>query len=225
MRQEGISGARRGKAFTFTTTSDDRLERPADLVSREFKAPAFDRLWVADLTYVKTHAGWVYVAFIIDVYSRFIVGWEASRSLGSDLAIDALEMAVFNRRRAGADLAKLVHHSDRGCNICRSAIPNASPTTRSSRRSDRKATATTTRWRSRSTALQKGADLPARTMPRPRRRRVRDSHLRRLVQQPTPSRRDHRRRQLHDPHRVRSHLLPSQSAGPRGRHPIARAVT
>ena len=114
MRQEGISGARRGKAFKITTTSDDRLHRPADLVAREFKAPAPDRLWVADLTYVKTHTGWVYVAFIIDVYSRFIVGWQASRSLRSDLAIDALEMAVFNRRRTGADLSALVHHSDRG---------------------------------------------------------------------------------------------------------------
>jgi putative transposase len=114
MRREGITGARRGKAFTVTTTSDDRLDRPSDLVSREFKAPAPDRLWVADLTYVKTHSGWVYVAFIIDVYSRFIVGWQASRSLRSDLAIDALEMAMFNRRRAGADLSKVVHHSDRG---------------------------------------------------------------------------------------------------------------
>ena len=114
MRQEGLSGARRGKAFTITTTSDDRLERPADLVAREFKAPAPNRLWVADLTYVKTHSGWVYVAFIIDVFSRFTVGWKASRSLRSDLAIDALEMAVFNRRRAGADLSTLIHHSDRG---------------------------------------------------------------------------------------------------------------
>jgi putative transposase len=114
MRQEGISGARRGRAFKVTTISDDRLQRPSDLVSREFTAPAPNRLWVADLTYVKTHSGWVYVAFIIDVYSRFIVGWQASRSLRSDLAIDALEMAVFNRRRAGADLSALVHHSDRG---------------------------------------------------------------------------------------------------------------
>ena len=114
MRQEGLSGARRGKAFTITTTSDDRLERPADLVAREFKTPAPNRLWVADLTYVKTHSGWVYVAFIIDVFSRFTVGWKASRSLRSDLAIDALEMAVFNRRRAGADLSTLIHHSDRG---------------------------------------------------------------------------------------------------------------
>ena len=72
-----------------TTGSD----RPADLVEREFRAPAPNRLWVADLTYVKTHTGWVYVAFIIDVFSRMVVGWQASRSLRSDLAIDALEMA------------------------------------------------------------------------------------------------------------------------------------
>ena len=114
MRAQGLSGARRGKAFTITTTSDDRLQRPADLVERKFRAPAPNRLWVADLTYVKTHSGWVYVAFIIDVYSRFVVGWQASRSLRSDLAIDALEMAVFNRQRAGHDLDRLVHHSDRG---------------------------------------------------------------------------------------------------------------
>ena len=67
-----------------------------------------------DLTYVKTHSGWVYVAFIIDVYSRMIVGWQASTSLRSDLAIDALEMAVWNRQRAGHSLDDLSHHSDRG---------------------------------------------------------------------------------------------------------------
>jgi putative transposase len=114
MRAQGLSGARRGKAFTITTHHDDRQQRPADLVKRTFRAPAPNRLWVADLTYVKTHTGWVYVAFIIDVYSRMIVGWQASRSLRSDLAIDALEMAVFNRQRAGHDLDQLVHHSDRG---------------------------------------------------------------------------------------------------------------
>ena len=69
---------------------------------------------MADLTYVKTHSGWVYVAFIIDVYSRTVVGWQASRSLRSDLAIDALEMAIWNRERAGHGLGGLVHHSDRG---------------------------------------------------------------------------------------------------------------
>ena len=114
MKDQGLSGARRGKAFTTTTVSDDRLSRPEDLVDRQFKAPAPNRLWVADLTYVKTHSGWVYVAFIIDVYSRMIVGWQASRSLRSDLAIDALEMAVWNRQRAGHNLDGLVHHSDRG---------------------------------------------------------------------------------------------------------------
>jgi putative transposase len=115
MRDLGLSGARRGKAWVPTTTrSDDRLARPLDLVERRFKAPTPNRLWVADLTYVKSHTGWVYVAFIIDVYSRMIVGWQASRSLRSDLAIDALEMAVWNRERAGGDLGGLVHHSDRG---------------------------------------------------------------------------------------------------------------
>jgi putative transposase len=114
MRQLGLSGAKRGKAFTITTVGDERLDRPADLVARQFRAPAPNRLWVADLTYVKTHTGWVYVAFIIDVYSRMVVGWQASRSLRSDLAIDALEMAVWNRQRLGADLSALTHHSDRG---------------------------------------------------------------------------------------------------------------
>jgi putative transposase len=114
MREMGLSGARRGRQYTVTTTSDDRLERPADLVDRQFKADAPNRLWVADLTYVKTHSGWVYVAFIVDVYSRMIVGWQASTSLRSDLAIDALEMAVWNRQRAGQDLAGLKHHSDMG---------------------------------------------------------------------------------------------------------------
>jgi putative transposase len=96
-----------------TTTGDKRLDRPADLVERQFRAPAPNRLWVADLTYVKTHAGWVYVAFIVDVFSRMIVGWQASRSLRADLAIDALEMAVHNRGRQGS-LDGLVHYSDRG---------------------------------------------------------------------------------------------------------------
>ena len=89
-----------------------RATVPADLVARQFRAPAPNRLWVADLTYVKTHSGWVYVAFIIDVFSRFIVGWQASRSLRTDLALDALEMALWRRRARRLD--GLVHHSDRG---------------------------------------------------------------------------------------------------------------
>jgi len=114
MREMGLEGCRRGRTWVRTTEGDDALERPTDLVDREFAASAPDRLWVADITYVKTHSGWVYLAFIIDVFSRMVVGWQASKSLRSDLAIDALEMAIWNRQRTGADLAQLVHHSDRG---------------------------------------------------------------------------------------------------------------
>ena len=112
MKQEGLSGARRGRQFKLTTITDENQHRPSDLVDRQFVAPAPNRLWVADLTYVKTHTGWVYVAFIVDVFSRFIVGWQISTSLRSDLAIDALEMAIYSRN--GRDLSHVIHHSDMG---------------------------------------------------------------------------------------------------------------
>lgn len=83
-------------------------------VNRHFAALAPNILWVADITYVKTHAGWVYVAFVTDVYSRRILGWQTSTSLYTDLALDALKMAIWRRRRDGADLTGLIHHSDRG---------------------------------------------------------------------------------------------------------------
>lgn len=111
MRREGLVGVRRGRHWK-TTFGDATLERPADLVERNFSAPAPNRLWVADLTYVKTHSGFCYVAFVVDVFSRFIVGWQVSKSLRSDLAIDALEMAICSRRAGGLD--GLIHHSDRG---------------------------------------------------------------------------------------------------------------
>jgi len=114
MRQMGLAGNRRGRTWVITTVGDVRLERPADLVDRDFVAPAPNRLWVADITYVKTHSGWVYVAFVIDVYSRMVVGWQASTSLRSDLALDALEMAVWQRQRTGVDVSGVIHHSDRG---------------------------------------------------------------------------------------------------------------
>jgi putative transposase len=107
-----IRGAVRGTPTVRTTLGGEAGGRPADLVGRQFHAAAPNRLWVADLTYVKTHAGWIYVAFIIDVYSRYIVGWQASRSLRTDLALDALEMAIWARR--GDRLDGLIHHSDRG---------------------------------------------------------------------------------------------------------------
>jgi putative transposase len=111
----GLSGARRGKAFQ---GHHPLLGAPAPsrrpLVDRDFTAEAPNRLWVADLTCVKTHSGWVYAAFIVDVFSRMVVGWQLSNSLRSDLAIDALEMAVWNRTRANQVLDGLVHHSDKG---------------------------------------------------------------------------------------------------------------
>ena len=110
MRAEGLAGVVRGKKV-FTTQSDETAPRPDDLVQRDFTAPAPNRLWVADLTYVRTWAGFVYVSFVFDVYSRFIVGWQAASHLRTDLALDALEMALWRRR---SDVSGLVHHSDRG---------------------------------------------------------------------------------------------------------------
>ncbi len=110
MRQMGLQGAVRGRAFKRTTIADESAPRPADLVKRDFTADRPNRLWVADLTYVATWAGFAYVAFVTDVFSRRIVGWRVSRSLSSDLALDALEQALHARR----DLDGLVHHSDRG---------------------------------------------------------------------------------------------------------------
>jgi putative transposase len=106
----GLQGVRRGKPRR-TTTPDATAPRPADLVDRDFSATRPNQLWVADLTYVATWSGFVYVALIIDAFSRFIVGWQASRSLRTDLALDALEMAIWRRQ---AQLDGLVHHSDRG---------------------------------------------------------------------------------------------------------------
>jgi transposase InsO family protein len=109
MRVQGLSGAVRGRKVR-TTIPDDAAERPQDLVKRSFKATAPNRLWVADLTYVATWAGFVYVAFVIDVFSRHIVGWRVSNSLRTDLALDALEQALHARPKTEG----LVHHSDRG---------------------------------------------------------------------------------------------------------------
>ena len=113
MRDLGLRGVIRGKP-KYTTVAGDEADRPRDLVDRSFVAGAPNRLWVADLTYVRTWSGFVYVAFITDVYSRMIVGWQASRSLRSDLALDALEQAIWARSRPGKRLDELVHHSDRG---------------------------------------------------------------------------------------------------------------
>lgn len=109
MRKMGLQGVVRGRKPR-TTVPDKMAERPRDLVDRKFTADGPNRLWVADLTYVATWAGFVYVAFVVDVFSRWIVGWRVSRSLRSDLALDALEQALYFRRHTG----QLIHHSDRG---------------------------------------------------------------------------------------------------------------
>ena len=114
-RQQGWEGARRGAVHLRTTTADPAHERPADLVDRDFVVHAPNRLWVADFTYVATWSGTVYVAFIFDAFSRMIVGWRAATSMTTDLVLDALEMAIWNRRQDGiTDLTGLVHHNDAG---------------------------------------------------------------------------------------------------------------
>jgi putative transposase len=110
MGELGLEGVRRGKPHK-TTTPAVAAAQPADLVERDFSATRPNQLWVADLTYVATWSGFVYVAFVIDAFSRFLVGWQAARSLRTDLALDALEMAIWRRQ---AQLEGLVHHSDRG---------------------------------------------------------------------------------------------------------------
>ena len=112
MRALGVRGVVRGKSSVHPTLGDERINRPADLVARHFHADAPDRLWVAGLLYVKTQTGWVYVAIVIDVFSRFVVGWQMSSSLRTDLALDALDMALW--RRHARRLDGLIHHSDRG---------------------------------------------------------------------------------------------------------------
>jgi transposase InsO family protein len=110
MRGMGLHGAVRGRAFKVTTIVDETARRPPDLVHRDFTATRPNQLWVADITYVATWVGFVYVAFVIDVFSRCIVGWRVSSSLKSDLALDALEQALHARR----DATGVIHHSDRG---------------------------------------------------------------------------------------------------------------
>jgi putative transposase len=125
MREHGLGGVVRGKK-RFTTTADKRAARPADLVDRDFTAPAPNRLWVADFTYVMTWSGVVYVAFVIDAFSRRIVGWKADSSMKTDLVLDTLEMALWARDRDGLPIAAgLVHHTDAGSQSRASRSPAA----------------------------------------------------------------------------------------------------
>jgi len=109
MKGAGLRGVVRGRRIR-TTIPEPALERPRDLVQRDFRAECPNQLWVADFTYVATWRGFVYVAFVVDVFSRRIVGWRVSTSMRTDLALDALEQALYDRETDG----QLIHHSDRG---------------------------------------------------------------------------------------------------------------
>jgi putative transposase len=110
MRQQGLQGIVWGRTVK-TTRSDPAASCPSDRVNRQFTAAHPNALWVADFTYVSTWQGFVYVAFVIDVFSRYIVGWKVSASARTDFVLDALEQAIYARRPAQGSL---IHHSDRG---------------------------------------------------------------------------------------------------------------
>jgi transposase InsO family protein len=111
MRRLGLQGARRGKTVR-TTVPDQSAPCPLDRVNRQFSADRPNQLWVSDFTYVSTWQGWLYVAFVIDVFARRIVGWRVSRTMTTDFVLDALEQALYARQPG--DSENLIHHSDRG---------------------------------------------------------------------------------------------------------------
>jgi putative transposase len=111
MRRAGLHGVRRGKRVR-TTVPDKAAVRPLDRVNRQFRADRPNQLWVSDFTYVSTWQGWLYIAFVIDVFARRIVGWRVSSSMQTDFVLDALEQALYDRQPERKD--ELVHHSDRG---------------------------------------------------------------------------------------------------------------
>src|SRR5665647_1823793 len=113
MRTAGLRGISRAKGPRTTIPGTGPDTRP-DLVDRKFTASGPNQLWVADITYCRTFAGWVYAAFVIDVFSRRVVGWQLSTSLRTDLALDALEMGIWTHQRQGRDVAGVTHHSDKG---------------------------------------------------------------------------------------------------------------
>ena len=210
MRILGLRGISRAKGPRTTVAGLGPDTRP-DLVEREFTATAPNQLWVADITYVRTFAGWAYAAFVIDVFSRRVVGWQCSTSLRTDLALDALEMGIWTRERAGADLSNLVHHSDRGVQYL--AI-------RYTQRLAEAGAVASVGSRGGGQLRQRpcrGLQLSVQGRTGPQqgavegRRRARDRHRRvhRLVQPPTPPRRD----RTHPTSRARGQLLPSQPRG------------
>ena len=114
MRALGLSGVPNARSTRTTRPAPPGGHEPRDRLERDFTAAAPDQRWVADITYVATWTGFVYVAFVMDLYARRVIGWRVSRSLRTDLALDALEHAIWTRSRDHRDLSQLVHHSDKG---------------------------------------------------------------------------------------------------------------
>ncbi len=185
MRVMGLHGVIRGKAIR-TTTPDKAAPCPLDHVNRQFHAPAPNRLWVSDFTYVSTWSGFVYVAFVIDAYARRIVGWRVSRTPHASFVLDALEQALHERRPVNR--GGLVHHSDRGSQSSRSSTLSGLPKLGSSLPSAALATVTTMPSPRPSTGFTRprssiGAGLGGALKPSSSRR---DAGMGRLVQSPPP---------------------------------------
>ena len=201
MGDMGIRGVQRGRK-RFTTVPDATAARPPDLVDRRFVAERPNQLWLADITYASTWQGWLYASFILDVYSRTIVGWQIADHLRTGLVLDALEMAIWRRDPSGGGL---IHHSDAGCQYT------------SVRYSDRLAEAGIAasigsvgdsydcHGRSAQRHLQGRARQTARPLAHTPAARDRDHRVGRLVQRNPPPRRDRR----HPAPRVRGRLVPS----------------
>ena len=168
-------------------------------MKREFVATGPNQLWVADLTYVRTHAGWTYVAFVLDVFSRMVVGWQVSTSLRTDLALDALDMGLWTRQRAGQDVTGLVHHSDRGVQYRairyteRLAEAEAVASVGSQGDSYDNAMAEALNSLFKAECIRNPVMRPRGGWKSRQRRRDRRRRVRRLVQPPTPARRDRTR--------------------------------
>ena len=142
----GLRGVVRGKVVR-TTISDNKATCPLDRVNRQFKADRPNQLWVSDFTYVSTWQGWLYVAFVIDVFARRIVGWRVSSSMHTDFVLDALEQALYARQPSPEEA--LIHHSDRGSQYVSIRYSERRLKPASSRQSAARATATTTPWQKR----------------------------------------------------------------------------
>jgi len=189
IRVAGLRGITRAKGPRTTIPGRGPETRP-DLVERNFTAEAPNRPWVCDITYCRTFSGWVYAAFVTDVYSCRVVGWQLSKSLRTDLALDALEMAIWTRTRDGRDVTGLTHHSDKGVQYVAIRFTQRLAEAGVVASVDPAATRMTTPPPRRSTPCSRPSSCATRGRGRPRRPRDRDRRVHRLVQPPTPARRD-----------------------------------